>query len=120
MRAKTERVRGVDRSMNTTKRGYAMLPMDESEVLFMEKDIDFGFPKRQLWRIEAYWKEGDGIIRIAEKIGRKPEEVALALFEMMMDGKIDDLEIRRKPKRGTSLLVPGKEILKQMEGGNEL
>lgn len=67
--------------MNTVKRNYAMLPVEESKVLFVDKEIDFGFSMWQLWRIETFWKQGDSIIRIAERVGRKPEEVALALLK---------------------------------------
>lgn len=105
--------------MNTVKRNYAMLPVEESKVLFVDQEIDFGFPMWQLWRIEAFWKQGDSIIRIAERIGRKPEEVALALFEMVLSGKIDDLEMRRKRTSKSTLLVPGKQILKMEEENHD-
>lgn len=106
--------------MNTAGRTVPILPVGESVVLFSDGQVEFGFPKWQHCQIEKLWKQGEGTLSISKKINRNPYEVGLALYEMMLDGKIDDLEIRRKPKRETSLLVPGKEILKQMEGGNEL
>lgn len=87
---------------------------NKSTLIFSSKDLDWELKNRQLKEIERLWKSGMGVRYISMFIKRNPHVVFLALYEMWMDGKINDIDkaLPKSPNDG-SLLVPGKEQIKQ-------
>ncbi|MEN2468118.1 helix-turn-helix domain-containing protein [Ornithinibacillus sp. JPR2-1] len=87
---------------------------EPKRILFDEKDLDFRVTEFQEKEILRLWKEGKSVRYIAKAVKRNPHEVFFTLYEYGMDGKIDD--IQKAFSRGSSLLVPGKELIRRGKG----
>lgn len=98
--------------MNTLGRAMPILPQDRSVVLFDDQDIEFGFPKQQIETINKLYDQGKGINYIAKYTRRSPHEIFLSQYERWMKGKITTTDIRRAFSGGSTLLVPGKKLIR--------
>ncbi len=83
---------------------------NKSTLIFSEKDLDWELKNRHVKEIQRLWKSGLGVRTISKSIRRNPHIVFLALYEMWMDGKINDIDkaLPKSPNDGP-LLVPGRE-----------
>ncbi|MEN2468136.1 hypothetical protein [Ornithinibacillus sp. JPR2-1] len=79
--------------------------------MFDEKDLDFRMPDWQEKQILELWRDGKSVNFISKTVKRNPHEVFFTLYENWMNGKIDD--IQKAFSRGSSLLVPGKELIRR-------
>jgi len=98
--------------MNTLGRTTPILPQDESVVLFDDQDIEFGFPVHQIKTINKLYDQGKNINYIARHTKRNPHEVFLSQYERWMKGGITITDIRRAFSGGSTLLVPGKKLIR--------
>lgn len=101
--------------MNTLTHNASFLKQEDSTVLFAEKDLEFGFPNRQLKIIKSLWDQGKSVNYISKHTKRNPHEVFFALYEMWMDGEVYDIWRALSRPSKPSLLVPGKEILERKQ-----
>jgi hypothetical protein len=97
--------------MNTLTNPNGYLKPGKNRILFDKKDLDFGMTDWQEREILQLWKDGKSVYFISKKVKRNPHEVFFTLYENWMDGKIDDIE--KAFSKGSSLLVPGKELIRR-------
>lgn len=89
--------------------------MARRKVIFEAKeDLNWMFTYTDLNTIKRLWKKGRSVISIARYLKRNEHEIFLALYEMWMDGSIEN--IGRAFIKPNFLLVPGKDQIKRKEG----
>lgn len=59
-----------------------------SKIYIALEDLDFIWDERDVYKVEALWKDGTSIWAIAEKMNRDPDEIAVLIMDLARKEKV--------------------------------